>query len=346
MFWFTGSQFHSHKRNHVLPCANPFMHTRMHARIFICMCRSKDYLRRLQEGSGNVDESGNFSIQVLRAALQGQYDLGLPNISQQGVLDGKDVTDVDGFICHRSAHWFAIRKLNDRYWNLNSTLDQPQVISHFRLAIELESLQAQGYSVFCVTEKLPNGEGQRKDGRNEFWWKEADLLTGKGGSNNGGGKINADPWKDAGSGRRLDGKGRGQKKSSNGSSVVDLTGENATGMQYIVDDDDDDADLAMAIAMSQNEADRSIPVPDEPAAGTEGAVRIQFRLPDGKREIRRFLETDKVAVIYSYVQSQSSGVGLLELRCGFPPKELSAQKDKTIAEAKLAGENIQGRYTL
>lgn len=31
--------------------------------------RSKEYLQRLNEGSGNVDAQGNFSIEVLRSAL-------------------------------------------------------------------------------------------------------------------------------------------------------------------------------------------------------------------------------------------------------------------------------------
>ena len=47
---------------------------------------SKDYLQRIAEGSGNVDASGNFSIEVLRAALMNGYGLELPNIKQQSVL--------------------------------------------------------------------------------------------------------------------------------------------------------------------------------------------------------------------------------------------------------------------
>ena len=33
------------------------------------------------------DESGNFSIEVLRSALMNRYNLQLPNIRQQGVGD-------------------------------------------------------------------------------------------------------------------------------------------------------------------------------------------------------------------------------------------------------------------
>ena len=115
---------------------------------------SKDYLKRLAEGSGNVDESGNFSIEVLRSALMTRHGLELPNIRQQGV-NTVEITNLEGFICNRSSHWFAIRKINGRYWNLNSTNDRPELISHFNLAKEMEGLQNAGYSVFCVVDKLP-----------------------------------------------------------------------------------------------------------------------------------------------------------------------------------------------
>ena len=116
---------------------------------------SKDYLKRIQEASGNVDESGNFSIEVLRSALLSRFELELPNILQKGILDGMEITNIEGFICNRSSHWFAIRKINGRYWNLNSTLERPELISHFRLAAEVEQFMKEGYAVFCVVEALP-----------------------------------------------------------------------------------------------------------------------------------------------------------------------------------------------
>jgi ataxin-3 len=109
---------------------------------------SKEYLERVAEGSGNVDPSGNFSIEVLRAAMQSEYNLALPNVRQDGVLAGIDVTDCDGFICHKDAHWFAIRKINGRFWNLNSMADRPSIISHFNLATEIAGFQKSGCKLF------------------------------------------------------------------------------------------------------------------------------------------------------------------------------------------------------
>ena len=100
---------------------------------------SKDYLKRIAEGSGNVDEYGNFSIEVLRSALLSQFNLNLTNALHSEIRT-KEITMFDGFICNKASHWFAIRKINDRYWNLNSTLEKPVWISHFRLAAEVEAL--------------------------------------------------------------------------------------------------------------------------------------------------------------------------------------------------------------
>ena len=46
-------------------------------------------LQRLAEGSGNVDASGNFSIEVLRAALKNQFDLNLVSIQAEDLKEGK-----------------------------------------------------------------------------------------------------------------------------------------------------------------------------------------------------------------------------------------------------------------
>lgn len=290
---------------------------------------SKDYIKRVAEGSGNVDEAGNFSIEVLRAALKNRYGLNLPNIRQQGVLDGTDVTEIDGFICNRDSHWFAIRKINDRYWNLNSTKDRPEQISHFRLAAEIESLHEAGYSVFCVIQqKLPESEG-RERGLPQYWWKEEDLVKGKSDAETG----ETDPWRNVGGGARLDGK-------PNGGNVVS------------VDDMSEDDMLQHALQASlESEKEReatesriAVEVKPEPKEGT-GVVRIQFRLPDGSRVIRRFLASDSVAEVFAFVEEKCPEPGRrVQLRAGFPPADLSSKKGESINEAKLSGENIQCRH--
>ena len=74
----------------------------------------------------------------------------------------------------------------------------------------------------------------------------------------------------------------------------------------------------------------------EPAQGAEGAIRIQFRLPDGKRLTRRFLKSECPPEVIRIA---------LEMRAGFPPKDISPLYGDTIEVAKLAGDSIQCRYT-
>ncbi len=69
---------------------------------------SKDFMKRVAEGSGNVDESGNFSIEVLRSALLNTYNLELPSLRQKGVGDAMDVTEFEGFV---SCCWYRVRIL-------------------------------------------------------------------------------------------------------------------------------------------------------------------------------------------------------------------------------------------
>jgi ataxin-3 len=295
-----------------------------------------DYRNRVAEGSGNVDPSGNFSIEVLRAALRSQYSLDLPSIGQDGVLESVgDVTHINGFICNKEAHWFAIRMINGRFWNLNSMKDQPQIIGHFKLAAEIQELKNSGYSVFCVPFGLPEpctSKAQRSRGKPQFWWKEEDLVQGKGSRAINGAN---DPWKDVGSGMRLDG---GRATSSNSSNdYAGLTEEEQMQMAIA-------ASMEPVAAAPAN--DIMPPLTEEPAGGTEGAVRIQFRLPGGGRAVRRFLKSDPVKLLYSYVNHEATdGQGRkLELKSGFPPKDVQAVADKTIGEASLAGESIQCRW--
>lgn len=311
------------------------------------------------QGSGNVDPSGNFSIEVLRAALSNEFGLTLPNIRQQAVLSDRDVTDVNGFICNRESHWFAIRKINGRYWNLNSMQDRPEIISHFRLAAEIQGLQDAGYSVFVVPpgEELPpecRASAMRERGLPEFWWREEDLVKGKSDAVTGA----TDPWRNVGSGMRLDGRSTGGSDnaaspaaSSSPMDLGDLTEEEMLqmAMQASVESEvqrataqDDDDDI---IVIENTTAE--VPVPPEPDVSEKDGVRIQFRLPGGERVVRRFRKTDLVGGVYSYVKEQSSsggGGGKLELRAGFPPVDLSERRSQTIEEAKLSGESVQCRY--
>jgi ataxin-3 len=282
---------------------------------------SKDYIERLREGSNNVDAQGNFSIEVLKAAVQQRFGISLPHLSEQDLLSGKDITDCQGFLCHKSDHWFAIRKIGGRFWNLNSTLELPFEVSHFQLATEMEKWKKQGYTIFCVPSGFP--EAGTKVGVGSSWHKMAGLLRGT---------SQKDAWENVGSGMRLDG------RTTAPTMVVEGLSE------------DEQLQIALMASMEQSKpmprvVSEGVTVPPEPAEGTPGAARIQFRLPDGRRMVRRFLQTDLVSVVYAFVEQESPDRAV-ELLCGFPPKNLAAASQQTILDAKLAGESIQARYKL
>lgn len=295
--------------------------------------RSREYLNRVAEGSSNVDAQGNFSIEVLRAALRSRYGLDLPNVKAKRVCESSlDVTEMAGFICNKSEHWFAIRMINGRFWNLNSMEERPKIISHFKLATEITGYQNSGYTVFCVRDGLPpacSTASQQKQGLPKYWWKEKDLVIGKG---KDAATAATDLWNNVGSGMRLDGRS------------TDIN-------ENIIDGLTEDEMMQMALTASLEPTVMSTPeetvvLTMEPIKGTPDIANIQFRLPNGSRSVRRFLKTEVVAMLYLYVESESNdGRGKrLELRAGFPPKDLKPMQKKTIGEANLSGEAVQCRF--
>jgi len=296
---------------------------------------SKDFLERVAEGSGNMDESGNFSIEVLRSALKKKYGLELPNVLAKGLNDRfgmNDVTEMSGFICNKEAHWFAIRLINGRFWNLNSMEERPQTISHFKLATEIAGYQNSGYTVFCVPNGLPppcTTKVQRENGLPQYWWKEDDLVKGKGKD-----AVTAatDTWNTAGSGIRLDG-----EPANNDLNTIDgLTEDEMLQMAL---------QASLEPSLGTTTSGEKIILTPEPNPDLE-TVSIQFRLPNGSRTVRRFLESDSVEMVYAYVESESkNGQGKrLDLRYGFPPKDLKLTRKTTIGETNLSGEAIQCRF--
>jgi ataxin-3 len=307
-----------------------------------CLFRSKDYLDRVAEGSGNVDGSGNFSIEVLRSALQSHFGVSLPNIRQEGV-NQIEPTTIDGLICHKDSHWFAIRKINGRYWNLNSTLDRPETISHFRLATEIAGLQSTGYTVFAVVDEgLPppcTSISQQSRGLPQYWWKEQDLVDGKTNATTAA----TDPWRNAGSGMRLDG------AQAVPNSLEGMTEDEMLAMALSASLQDVNAQPQQSWGGGDSAASDAagfvVSLTPEPPASEGNAIRIQFRLPDGGRAVRRFLSSDNVAMLYAYIEDRCPGQGrLLELRAGFPPKDLTSRKRETMTEANMANETVQARY--
>jgi len=116
---------------------------------------SKDFLNYLAEGSNNVADDGNYNIQVISESLKRVGDLRCISIDSADVKN-QDLSAETGFICNSSAHWLTIRKINGKWYNLNSTnREGPEMISDFYLSAFLNSVRENGYIIFVVQGDYP-----------------------------------------------------------------------------------------------------------------------------------------------------------------------------------------------
>lgn len=106
--------------------------------------------RSMEYQSANVDDSGNFSIQVLKAALA-QQNIQLEAWHQRSGETSRDPNREKAFIVNRSSHWYAVRKLHSEWYNLNSSLELPEIISNFYMTAFFSGLKADGYTIFVAS---------------------------------------------------------------------------------------------------------------------------------------------------------------------------------------------------
>ena len=55
-------------------------------------------------------------------------------------------------------HWFTLRKIGQQWFNLNSLLSGPELISDTYLSLFLTQLEKDGYSIFVVNGILPESQ--------------------------------------------------------------------------------------------------------------------------------------------------------------------------------------------
>ncbi|CAF1626864.1 unnamed protein product [Didymodactylos carnosus] len=104
-----------------------------------------------------MDDTGYFSIQVLQRALK-IVDIELISYnSQQRIAEQarQTPTNIQGYICNLHQHWLTIRRFGSQYFDLNSMLTVPILISNTYLSLYLAQLQLNGYSIFIVNGVLP-----------------------------------------------------------------------------------------------------------------------------------------------------------------------------------------------
>lgn len=73
-----------------------------------------------------------------------------------------DPINQKAYICNFKHHWYTIRKIANYWFNLNSMLKEPELISDTYLAVLLAQLQQEGYSIFIVDGDLPQCQADVK----------------------------------------------------------------------------------------------------------------------------------------------------------------------------------------
>mmetsp|Transcript_2000 Transcript_2000/g.4562 ORF Transcript_2000/g.4562 Transcript_2000/m.4562 type:complete len:212 (-) Transcript_2000:1087-1722(-) len=115
--------------------------------------------------SQNVSEDGNFSIQVLSAALQ-VYDLAITPFAMTTPLENQPTQPIDfqcedAFILNLRHHWYAFRKVGGRWFDLNSLHAAPSEVSPFFLGAFLSQVEVDRdpSTLFVVRGSFPTGTG-------------------------------------------------------------------------------------------------------------------------------------------------------------------------------------------
>ncbi|XP_054277446.1 uncharacterized protein LOC128996269 isoform X2 [Macrosteles quadrilineatus] len=118
---------------------------------------TKEFQSFISQPSQNMDDSGFFSVQVIGCALAlwGLEMVPFSSNDPRAIAARQNLNTVRAFICHSHAHWFTIRRVGSRWYNLNSTLDGPQPLSDLYLSLFLLEFEKEGNFVFMVFGDLP-----------------------------------------------------------------------------------------------------------------------------------------------------------------------------------------------
>ncbi|XP_078727994.1 ataxin-3 isoform X2 [Lampetra fluviatilis] len=122
---------------------------------------SQEYQRFMEQPSGNMDDSGFFSIQVINSAL-GVWGLEMAPVNARHFQRSHiELLKEMAFICNYKEHWLTVRKLGNQWFNMNSLLSGPELISDTYLSLFLAQLQQEGYAIFAVRGSFPECEADQ-----------------------------------------------------------------------------------------------------------------------------------------------------------------------------------------
>ena len=127
--------------------------------------------------------TGDFSLEVLAMWALETHGVSLINADHASVAEGVASTPEteEGFLVHRSSHWFALRRVASLWWNLDSKLRRPLLIANDDLGEFIRRLRVDGHTlhvVRCATPlPLPQGDVVGGAGREAVYHPIDYLLS-------------------------------------------------------------------------------------------------------------------------------------------------------------------------
>ncbi|XP_060581559.1 ataxin-3-like [Ruditapes philippinarum] len=164
---------------------------------------TEGYQHFIKQPSNNFDDSGFFSVQVIDKALS-VMGLELISYTSQNYIAKEaraDPTRMLSYICNFGEHWLTVRKIGNQWFNLNSLLTGPELISDTYLNMFLTQLQQDGYSIFIVIGDLSECEADQllrlcpavQPIKPQLITDNVQSRAGKGGASGGTGGREEDP---------------------------------------------------------------------------------------------------------------------------------------------------------
>ena len=276
-----------------------------------------------QHSQNNVDDDGNYGVQVLEKALNihGAHLKLLKKRQAISYVEGGK-NEVEALIFNSSTHWYAIRKINGIWFNLNSTnsLPGPEIISDFYLSAFIQGAEDIGYTNFLITNlpRLPdlNSEMYKNLQPYQNLVKIEDIIEAK--------DIRLAKKKE----REEEQK---KKEEEEAKKFKPFTGQGyAVDSGHILDqdldnygDEDDDIKKAMQLSLKEFSDNALRSLPPEPEKGGF-SIMVNY---NGKFFKRNFNGEDKVKDIITYVKSQIPTYSHIQLFESFPRKNYENEEE-------------------
>ena len=247
----------------------------------------------------NVDNDGNFGIQVLQKALN-MYGVTLELLKKRQAINyiEQGANNVEALIFNSSTHWYSIRRINGIWFNLNSTNSSPgpEIISDFYLSAFIQGAEDIGYTNFLVKNlpKLP----EKNDQIYQNLQPHQHLVTIEE-------IIEAKEIKIAKKKQREEEQKKKEEEEAKKFKPFSGTGYMVDGShQHELDnfgnEEDDEVKRIMKLSLEEYAKNTAKNLPPEPEKGGY-SIMVNF---NGKYYKRNFNETDKVGHIITFMKSQ------------------------------------------